>query len=231
MSTDPRDDLRDLVRGTRLYLEAQRQLGLAFLPAAVAAGPGPAGPPLTLAAVREELGECTRCKLCRGRTQIVFGVGNPRADLVFVGEAPGAEEDAQGEPFVGRAGQLLTRIIQAIGLRREDVYICNVIKCRPPGNRSPELDEIASCEPFLLKQLEAIRPKLICDLGSPATQTLLKTKEPISRMRGRFFEFRGVPLLPTYHPAYLLRNPHEKKTVWQDMQLLQRELARLTGRA
>jgi len=231
MSTDPRDDLRDLVRGTRLYLEAQRQLGLAFLPASVAAEPGPAGPPLTLAAVREELGECTRCKLCRGRTQIVFGVGNPRADLVFVGEAPGAEEDAQGEPFVGRAGQLLTRIIQAIGLRREDVYICNVIKCRPPGNRSPEPDEIASCEPFLLKQLEAIRPKLICTLGSPATQTLLKTKEPISRMRGRFFEFRGVPLLPTYHPAYLLRNPHEKKTVWQDMQLLQRELARLTGRA
>jgi DNA polymerase len=158
-------------------------------------------------------------------------VGNPRAELVFVGEAPGAEEDAQGEPFVGRAGQLLTRIIQAIGLRREDVYICNIIKCRPPANRNPEADEIAACEPFLLKQLEAIRPKLICTLGGPAAQTLLKTKEPISRLRGRLFEFRGIPLLPTYHPAFLLRNPHEKKTVWQDMQLLQRELTRLTGRA
>ncbi|MEK7367391.1 MAG: uracil-DNA glycosylase, partial [candidate division NC10 bacterium] len=143
----------------------------------------------------------------------------------------GAEEDAQGEPFVGRAGQLLTRIIQAIGLRREDVYICNIIKCRPPANRNPEADEIAACEPFLLKQLEAIRPKLICTLGGPAAQTLLKTKEPISRLRGRLFEFRGIPLLPTYHPAFLLRNPHEKKTVWQDMQLLQRELTRLTGRA
>ena len=231
MDTDPRDDLRELVRATRIYLDAQRQLGLEFVPAAPVAGPAPAVRPLTLTEVREELGECTRCKLCRGRTQIVFGVGNPRADLVFVGEAPGAEEDAQGEPFVGRAGQLLTRIIHAIGFRREDVYICNIIKCRPPGNRNPEADEITSCEPFLLKQLEAIRPKLICALGGPASQTLLKTKEPISRLRGRLFEFRGIPLLPTYHPAYLLRNPHEKKTVWQDMQLLQRELGRLTGRA
>lgn len=231
MGTDPRDELRELLRATRIYLEAQRQLGLEFVPAAEVAGPGPAGPPLTLAEVREELGECTRCKLSRGRTQIVFGTGNPRADLVFVGEAPGAEEDAQGEPFVGRAGQLLTRIIQAIGLRREDVYICNIIKCRPPGNRNPEPDEIASCEPFLLKQLQAIRPKLICALGGPAAHTLLKTKEPISRLRGRLFEFRGIPLLPTYHPAFLLRNPHEKKTVWHDMQLLQQELTRLTGRA
>ncbi|MEK7337756.1 MAG: uracil-DNA glycosylase [candidate division NC10 bacterium] len=231
MGTDPRDELRELVRATRIYLEAQRQLGLECIPAAPVAGPAPAGPPHPLAAVRAGLGECPRCKLCRGRTQIVFGVGNPRAELVFVGEAPGAEEDAQGEPFVGRAGQLLTRIIQAIGLRREDVYICNIIKCRPPANRNPEADEIAACEPFLLKQLEAIRPKLICTLGGPAAQTLLKTKEPISRLRGRLFEFRGIPLLPTYHPAFLLRNPHEKKTVWQDMQLLQRELTRLTGRA
>ncbi len=231
MGTDPRDELRELLRATRIYLEAQRQLGLEFVPAAEVAGPGPPAPPLTLAEVREELGECTRCKLSRGRTQIVFGIGNPRADLVFVGEAPGAEEDAQGEPFVGRAGQLLTRIIQAIGLKREDVYICNIIKCRPPGNRNPEPDEIASCEPFLLKQLQAIRPKLICALGGPAAHTLLKTKEPISRLRGRLFEFRGIPLLPTYHPAFLLRNPHEKKTVWHDMQLLQQELTRLTGRA
>lgn len=231
MDTDPRDELRDLARATRTYLEVQRQLGLEFLPVAAVAGQPPVRRPLTLAEVREELGECTRCKLCRSRTQIVFGVGNPEADLVFVGEAPGADEDAQGEPFVGRAGQLLTRIIQAIGLRREDVYICNIIKCRPPDNRNPEADEIAACEPFLLKQLEAIRPTLICALGGPAAQTLLKTKEPISRLRGRLHAFRGIPLLPTYHPAFLLRNPHEKRTVWQDMQLLQRELARLTGRA
>jgi DNA polymerase len=231
MDTDPRDDLRDLARATRAYLEAQRRLGLEFLPVTAVAGQPPVRPTLTLAAVREDLGECTRCKLSRSRTQIVFGVGNPQADLVFVGEAPGADEDAQGEPFVGRAGQLLTRIIQAIGMRREDVYICNIIKCRPPGNRNPEADEIAACEPFLLKQLEAIRPALICALGGPAAQTLLKTKEPISRLRGRWHAFRGIPLLPTYHPAFLLRNPHEKRTVWQDMQLLQRELARLTGRA
>jgi len=230
MGTDPRDELRELVRATRIYLEAQRQLGLEFIPTAPVAGPAPAGPPLTLAEVREELGECTRCKLCRGRTRIVFGVGNPRAELVFVGEAPGAEEDAQGEPFVGRAGQLLTRIIQAIGLRREDVYICNIIKCRPPANRNPEADEIAACEPFLLKQLEVIGPKVIVALGTFAAQTLLRTKEPISKLRGRFFTYEGIPLLPTFHPAYLLRNPHEKRTVWEDMKLLQREYKRLVGR-
>ncbi|MBI2561545.1 MAG: uracil-DNA glycosylase [candidate division NC10 bacterium] len=186
-------------------------------------GPAPARRP-TLSEVREELGECTRCKLHRHRTQIVFGVGNPNARLVFVGEAPGADEDAQGEPFVGRAGQLLTKIIQAMGMQREDVYICNIIKCRPPNNRTPESDEILACQPFLLKQLQAIGPQFICALGGPATQTLLRTKEPISRLRGKFYDFHGTPLLPTFHPAFLLRNPHEKKTVWEDMKLLLREM-------
>ena len=176
--------------------------------------------------MREELGECTRCKLHRHRTQIVFGVGNPKASLVFVGEAPGADEDAQGEPFVGRAGQLLTKIIQAMGMQREDVYICNIIKCRPPSNRTPETEEILACQPFLVKQLQAIRPKFICALGGPAAQTLLRTKEPISRLRGKFYDFHGIPLLPTYHPAFLLRNPYEKKTVWEDMKLLLREIQR-----
>ena len=153
-------------------------------------------------------------------------VGNPNARLVFVGEAPGADEDAQGEPFVGRAGQLLTKIIQAMGMQREDVYICNIIKCRPPSNRTPESDEILACQPFLLKQLQAIGPQFICALGGPATQTLLRTKEPISRLRGRFYDFHGIPLLPTYHPAFLLRNPREKKTVWEDMKLLLLEMQR-----
>ena len=184
-------------------------------------------PSLTLSQVREELGDCTRCKLHKGRKNIVFGVGVPSAWLVFVGEAPGADEDDQGEPFVGRAGQLLTRIIEAMKLRRDQVYICNIIKCRPPGNRNPEPDEIASCEPFLIGQLQAIRPRLICALGSFAAQILLRTKEPISKLRGRFHSYQGIPVLPTYHPAYLLRNPYEKKTVWEDMKLLQREYERL----
>jgi DNA polymerase len=158
-------------------------------------------------------------------------VGNAKAHLVFVGEGPGADEDAQGEPFVGRAGQLLTRIIEAIQLRREDVYICNIIKCRPPGNRNPEPDEVAACEPFLRAQLAVIKPKLICALGTFAAQTLLRTKEPISRLRGRFFAYEGIPLLPTFHPAFLLRKPHEKRTVWEDMKLLQKEYQRLTRRA
>jgi DNA polymerase len=226
MATDRREALREIVGDLTAYLEAQRALGVEFLDVrwpTVAAQPAPAPRP-TLQEVREELGECTRCKLHTHRTQIVFGVGNPAAQLVFVGEAPGADEDAQGEPFVGRAGQLLTKIIQAMGLQREDVYICNIIKCRPPNNRTPEADEILACQPFLLKQLRAIGPRFICALGGPAAQTLLKTKESISRLRGRFFDFHGVPLLPTFHPAYLLRNPHEKKTVWEDMKLLLRTI-------
>jgi DNA polymerase len=213
----------------RAYLEAQRELGVEQVDVQWPESPV-ASPPLTLREVREELGECTRCKLHPHRTQIVFGVGDPKARLVFVGEAPGADEDAQGEPFVGRAGQLLTKIILAMGMQREDVYICNIIKCRPPGNRTPESEEILACSPFLRKQLQAIRPQFICALGGPATQTLLQTKEPISRLRGKFYDFQGIPLLPTYHPAFLLRNPYEKKTVWEDMKLLLREMGLATPR-
>jgi DNA polymerase len=186
-------------------------------------------PPLTialtpvesLAAVRADIGDCTRCKLhTLGRTQIVFGVGNPDADLMFVGEAPGRDEDQQGFPFVGRAGQLLTKIIEAIALKRDDVYIANVIKCRPPENRNPEPDEVATCEPFLFRQIDIIKPKVIVALGKFGAQTLLRTLDPISRLRGRVFDYRGAKLIPTFHPAYLLRNPSSKREVWEDMKLV-----------
>jgi DNA polymerase len=174
-----------------------------------------------LAAIRADIGDCTRCKLhTLGRKQIVFGVGNPEADLMFVGEAPGADEDEQGIPFVGRAGQLLTKIIEAIDLRRDDVYIANIIKCRPPQNRNPEPDEVASCEPFLFRQVDVIAPKVIVALGKYAAQTLLQTDSPISRLRGRVFDYRGAKLIPTFHPAYLLRNPSSKREVWEDMKLV-----------
>lgn len=181
----------------------------------------------TLPVIRADLGDCTRCKLHRlGRRQIVFGVGNPHAELMFVGEAPGADEDMQGEPFVGRAGQLLTKIIGAIGLRREDVYIANVIKCRPPGNRNPEPDEVEQCEPFLFRQIDTIRPKVIVALGKFAAQSLLRTTDPITRLRGREYTYRDAILMPTYHPAYLLRTPSAKRDVWEDMK---RVRAILTG--
>jgi DNA polymerase len=172
-----------------------------------------------LLAIKTEVGpDCSRCKLHRlGRTQVVFGVGNPSADLMFVGEAPGADEDIQGEPFVGRAGQLLTKIIEAIDLRREDVYIANVIKCRPPQNRNPEPDEVVQCEPFLFRQIDVIKPKVIVALGKFAAQSLLQTAEPITRIRGREYKYREAVLMPTYHPAYLLRNPSAKREVWEDM--------------
>ena len=175
-----------------------------------------------LAAIKIDIGpDCSRCKLhTLGRRQIVFGVGNPDADLMFVGEAPGADEDVKGEPFVGRAGQLLTKIIEAIGLRREDVYIANVIKCRPPQNRNPEPDEVDTCEPFLFRQIDAIQPKVVVALGSFAARALLRTQDPISRLRGRVYEYRGAKLIPTFHPAYLLRNPSSKKEVWEDMKLV-----------
>ena len=174
--------------------------------------------------VKKRLGDCRRCRLWKGRKKIVFGTGNPDAELLFVGEAPGRDEDIKGEPFVGRAGQLLTRIIHAIDLRREEVYICNVIKCRPPQNRNPLPEEIEACEPFLVEQIESIRPKVICALGKFAAQTLLKTEAPISTLRGRFHEYHGVPLMPTYHPAYLLRNPKMKRETWEDVQMIQRLL-------
>ena len=183
-----------------------------------------------LRALRADIGDdCSRCKLhTLGRRQIVFGVGSPSADLMFVGEAPGADEDIQGEPFVGRAGQLLTKIIEAIGLTRGEVYIANVIKCRPPGNRNPEPDEVDSCEPFLFRQIDAIKPKVIVALGKFAAQSLLKTTDPITRLRGREYSYRDAILMPTYHPAYLLRNPSAKRDVWEDMK---RVRAILDGRS
>ena len=185
----------------------------AFAPLTVFASPSEA-----LRAIREDIGDCTRCKLhTLGRTQVVFGVGNPEADLMFVGEAPGADEDVKGEPFVGRAGQLLTKIIEAIGMTREQVYIANLIKCRPPGNRNPEPDEMAQCEPFLFRQIDTIKPRVIVALGKFSAQTLLRTQEPITKLRGREFTYRDSILMPTYHPAYLLRTPSAKREVWDDM--------------
>jgi DNA polymerase len=182
-----------------------------------------------LVEIRNDIGDCTRCKLHgMGRTQIVFGVGNPDADLMFVGEAPGQDEDIQGFPFVGRAGQLLTKIIEAIDLTREDVYIANVLKCRPPNNRNPEPDEVASCQPFLKRQIEAIRPKVIVALGSFAARTLLQTEEAISRLRGRVYKYGDAQLVATYHPAYLLRSPEKKRETWEDMKKV-RALLRSSG--
>ncbi len=172
----------------------------------------------TLDKIREDLGECTRCRLHKQRNKIVFGMGNPLAELVFVGEGPGHDEDVQGLPFVGRAGKLLTQMIEAMGLQREQVYICNVVKCRPPENRKPEDDEVATCSPYLYRQLDTIAPKAIVCLGGTAAQALLKTKDSISRFRGTWFDYRGTKLLATYHPAYLLRNPAAKADVWKDLQ-------------
>jgi uracil-DNA glycosylase family 4 len=172
----------------------------------------------TLPVIREFIGECTRCKLSKGRTKIVFGSGSPKAQLMFVGEGPGRDEDLSGEPFVGRAGKLLTDMIKAMGLQREDVYIANIVKCRPPDNRQPEHDEVAACSPFLMRQIDVIQPKVICTLGNTPTQTLMQTTQGISRFRGEWFEFRNAKLMPTYHPAYLLRNPAAKADVWKDLQ-------------
>lgn len=185
-------------------------------------GERPASPtepttPRTLEQVRGELGDCTRCKLHQGRTTLVFGVGRPDADLMFVGEAPGRDEDQQGEPFVGPAGQLLTKIIEAIGLTRDQVYIANVIKCRPPQNRNPELDEVQTCAPFLFQQLDVIRPRVVVALGAFAVRTLLRSEQSISRLRGQVFDYRGAKLVPTFHPAFLLRSPDRKRDVWEDM--------------
>jgi len=229
-----RDDLRahleffgELgVEGVRLDPEWRaREAGVIERRGASLAGPpggpegsGPQAGDDTLPIIREDLGDCARCKLHRlGRRQIVFGVGNPNAELMFVGEAPGADEDIQGEPFVGRAGQLLTKIIESIGLRREDVYIANVIKCRPPNNRNPEPDEVEQCEPFLFRQIDTIKPKVIVALGKFAAQSLLRTADPITRLRGREYKYRDAILIPTYHPAYLLRTPSAKREVWEDM--------------
>jgi DNA polymerase len=176
--------------------------------------------PETLEQIRKDLGDCHRCGLSQHRRNIVFGIGNPRASLVFIGEGPGYEEDSQGEPFVGAAGQLLTKIIQAIQQTRKRVYISNIVKCRPPNNRNPKTDEIQTCYPFLQRQIQAIRPKFICTLGTIAAQSLLRSEQPISALRGKFHDYRGIMVLPTYHPAYLLRNPEKKRAVWEDMKQL-----------
>jgi uracil-DNA glycosylase family 4 len=174
----------------------------------------------TLQAIREDIGDCTRCKLhTLGRRQVVFGAGNPGADLMFVGEAPGADEDVQGIPFVGRAGQLLTKMIAAMGFSRDEVYIANVVKCRPPDNRNPDPDEIGECEPFLFRQIESIKPQVIVALGAFAAKTLLRTQDPISRLRGQVFEYHGAKLVPTFHPSFLLRSPNQKKYAWDDLKL------------
>lgn len=178
----------------------------------------------TLEQLREHIGPCTRCKLHKGRTNLVFAVGNPRAKLMFVGEGPGADEDEQGIPFVGRAGQLLTKMIEAMGLKRDDVYIANVVKCRPPNNRNPEPDEIESCMPFLKKQIELVQPKVVVCLGKFAAQTVLKTEVTISKLRGHFHERDGITIMPTFHPAYLLRNPAMKKFAWEDLKQVMEKL-------
>jgi len=180
--------------------------------------------PERLTDIESDLGDCRRCRLSDGRTHIVFGAGDADAKLVFVGEGPGYDEDKKGQPFVGRAGQLLTKIIQAMGLTRDQVYICNIVKCRPPDNRNPRPDEIEACSPFLERQLTAIRPDYICALGTFAAQTLLHTTVPISRLRGKFHNYIGIRLMPTYHPAYLLRNPGKKRDVWEDMQKIMEEM-------
>jgi DNA polymerase len=178
-----------------------------------------ADPATALRAIREDLGECTRCRLhAQGRKQIVFGVGNPQADLMFVGEGPGADEDQQGEPFVGRAGQLLNKMIEAMGLKREDIYIANVVKCRPPGNRTPERDECDTCSPFLYRQIDAIKPRAIVALGAVAAKTLLGVNDTMANLRGQWFDYRGSKLRVTYHPAYLLRDPRQKGEAWKDLQ-------------
>ena len=190
---------------------------------------GVTDPAKALRVIREDLGDCTRCRLHKqGRKQIVFGVGNARAELMFIGEAPGADEDQQGEPFVGRAGQLLNNMIKAMGLRREDVYIANIIKCRPPGNRTPERDECETCSPFLMRQIAVIQPKVVVALGAVAAKTLLAINAPMSELRGHWYDFCGTKLAVTYHPAFLLRDPRQKKEAWKDLQMVMREMGMAT---
>ena len=232
----PRQHLAVATASLRSCLEQYRDAGIQVLPARTtaapavareeaAAGHGEAGSVANLRQLREILGDCRRCGLCQGRSNIVFGVGNPDADVMFVGEGPGRDEDLQGEPFVGRAGQLLTDIItKGMKLRREDVYIANVVKCRPPQNRDPEPDEVASCEPFLIRQIELVKPRVIIALGKFAAQTLVRSAAPISRLRGQWHDYHGIRLMPTFHPAYLLRNPGDKRLVWDDIKSVLREL-------
>jgi len=220
--------MRELATELRAWLDWARESGLQNLaPEKRTVEPVEVTPKVKLPlldAVRTELGECTRCKLHKTRTNIVFGVGNPEARLMFVGEAPGEDEDLQGFPFVGKAGQLLTKMIEAMGLRRDDVYICNTVKCRPPNNRNPEPDELLACEPFLKGQLGAVKPEAIVTLGKFAAQSLLRESTPITRLRGQWREYEGIPVMPTFHPAYLLRSPAEKGKVWDDLKNVMKKL-------
>ena len=225
---------RELIASLKCYLEELRESGVDALPfatpgsdaahTAATGGIAAAGDRETLEEIRAELGECARCELGGLRKNLVFGVGNPHARIVFVGEAPGKDEDLQGEPFVGEAGQLLTRIIQAMGFERSEVYICNVLKCRPPGNRDPLPMEVEACGSFMLRQIKAIKPEVVVALGKFAAQTLLQTREIISRLRGSFHDYHGIPLMPTFHPSALLRDPAKKRDVWDDMQQVMRLL-------
>ena len=208
----------EVVRDLKSYLEYLKGMGITSLPVSENTPETVIRSEiLTLVEVRKELGECKRCELHRTRRTIVFGEGNEKAALMFIGEGPGYDEDVQGRPFVGKAGQLLTKIIESIRLPREEVYIANIVKCRPPQNRNPEPDEIQCCNPFLMKQIRVIRPKIICALGTFSAQTLLKTDTKISALRGKIFDLEGIKVIPTYHPAFLLRNPERKREVWEDM--------------
>src|SRR5882724_3498209 len=210
---------RPVEEGTELMLQTAAESASEVEPSL----PSPISPaqdkPAALEAIREDIGDCTRCRLHKGRTKLVFGVGNVNADIMFVGEGPGADEDAQGEPFVGRAGQLLNNMISAMGIKREDVYIANIVKCRPPGNRTPEKDECDTCSPFLMRQIDVIKPKVIVALGAVAAKNLLAVSDSMAHLRGRWYDFRNSKLLVTYHPAYLLRDPRQKKEAWKDLQM------------
>jgi len=226
---DPARELQELTAALVDWLRFQRRLGWPGTPAEAEA-PVPDQVPethrvLTLKEIRAELGDCQRCKLSRGRKNIVFGDGAARADLMFIGEGPGEEEDLQGLPFVGDAGQLLNSLLSKLGLRREEIYIANVVKCRPPGNRNPEADETGSCLPFLLKQIEAIKPRVIVTLGNVATQAVLGIQTPITLLRGRWQKYREFKVMPTFHPSYLLRFPKERQKTWEDMQQVMEYLA------
>jgi DNA polymerase len=212
------EKMGEVISDLKSYLEYLKGMGIQSLPASEMKLDEPSPSRImTLEEVRKELGDCKRCKLHRTRRTIVFGEGNEKATLMFIGEGPGYDEDVQGRPFVGKAGQLLTKIIESINLSREEVYIANIVKCRPPQNRNPEPDEIQSCNPFLMNQIRVIQPRIICALGTFAAQTLLKTDTKISQLRGKLFDLEGITVIPTYHPAFLLRNPERKREVWEDM--------------
>jgi uracil-DNA glycosylase len=209
------ENRNEMIRDLKAYLEYLKGMGIVSLPVSESVSESVSDP--VSEEVRKELGDCKRCMLHRTRRTIVFGEGNQKATLMFIGEGPGYDEDVQGRPFVGKAGQLLTKIIESIKLTREEVYIANIVKCRPPQNRNPEPDEIQSCNPFLMNQIRVIQPKIICALGTFAAQTLLKTDTKISQLRGKPFDLEGITVIPTYHPAFLLRNPERKREVWEDM--------------